>query len=306
MKVLFVSGRKSQGPGQVVLSQGESLRAAGVDIDYFLIKPGITGYVSAIPLIRKAFRRGGYDLVHAHYGLSAIAASLAGRFPLVVSLMGSDIYMSGALRAVVRRFSRRRWAVTIVKTRRMKEMLGLQDVTVVPNGVDISLFTPMPEKEARKYTGYPDNKKLVLFISSPDRPEKNYRLAKEAMEILNVPDTELKTIFNIAHQEIPHYLNSADALLLTSKWEGSPNVIKEAMACNCPVVATDTGDAGWIMGDTNGGFITSFKATDVAGKLRLVLGLQARTNGRERILELGLDSASVAGRIKSLYEQALS
>jgi teichuronic acid biosynthesis glycosyltransferase TuaC len=306
MKVLFVSGKKTHGAGQVVLNQGESLKAAGVTIDYFLIKPGLMGYLSAIPIIRRTFKKGRYDLVHAHYGLSAVAASLAGRFPLVVSLMGSDVYMYRALRMVIRYLSRCRWNLTIVKTQEMKKLLGLKDVTVIPNGVDMDRFRPMDEDEARKHTGYPENMKKVLFISAPGRREKNYELAEKAMGLLNEPDTELKVLIDIANQDIPYYLNSADVLLLTSKWEGSPNVIKEAMACNCPVVSTDTGDARWILGDTAGCFLSSFDPADVAGKIGLALRFGARTNGRGRIFELGLDSVSVAQKVKSLYERILS
>lgn len=100
-------------------------------------------------------------------------------------------------------------------------------------------------------------------------------------------------------------MNAADVLLLTSRYEGSPNVIKEAMACNCPIVATDVGDIRWIIGDTEGCYLTSFDPGDVASKLQLALKFGRRTRGRERLIELGLDSVSVAKRIVQLYQDVI-
>ena len=306
LKVLFVSSGRKKQAGQIVLSQGGSLKEAGIAVDYLLAGPGPAGYISAITRIRKAWKTGEYQLVHAHYSLSAFAASLAGRFPLVISLMGSDVFMSGLVRMVIRILYRYRWDATIVKSQQMKDMLQLEKAEVVPNGVDIGLFRPVSRKEAREYIGLPLSVKLVLFGSSADRREKNAELARRAVAVLNDPDIELRYLSGIPHNEVPHYLNAADVLLLTSKWEGSPNVIKEAMACNCPVVSTDVGDVRWLTGGIKGCFITSLDAEDIAVKLRAALDSDARTDGRARIISLGLDSGSVAERIRSIYERVVS
>ena len=306
MRVLFISSGKSGKPGDVVLNQGESLKQAGIDVDFFLIKRGLAGYVSSVPQIRKAWKKGDYDLVHAHYSLSAFAASVAGRFPLVVSLMGSDVFMSFILRMTARILSRCRWKVTIVKTEQMKEILNIKGAEVIPNGVDMKLFSPVSWEEARKYLDYPLTKKLIVVVSAPGRPEKNLELALEAIEILNDKGIELRHLYNIARNDMPYWLSAADVLLITSRYEGSVNVVKEAMACNCPVVSTDVGDVRRVTGNTAGCHITSFDAQEVAASVRKALGFNARTNGRERIISLGLDSESVARKIRSVYERAIS
>jgi teichuronic acid biosynthesis glycosyltransferase TuaC len=305
MKVLFISSGKSGKVGDVVWNQGESLREAGIEIDYYIINPGPFGYISSIPNLRRAFKRGNYNLAHAHYSLSGFTAVLAGCSPLVVSLMGSEAFISKFLRVIIRYFYKFKWDSTIVKTQQMKEMLNITKAQIIPNGVDIKRFIPIPKADARRYIGYPPDKKLILFISVPGRAEKNLELAKRSVTELREYDVELKHICNVPNIEIPYYLNASDAMLLTSKWEGSVNVVKEAMACNCPIVSTDVGDVKWVVGETEGCYITSFKPEDVVEKNKAVIAFGKRTNGRKRIIELGLDSETVAGRIIEIYDKVL-
>ncbi len=306
MRVLFVSSGRNGRPGTVVFSQGESLRAAGITVDYLLAGPRLSGYLAAIPKIRRAWRSGRYDLVHAHYSLSAFAASFSGGFPLVVSLMGSDVFMSGPMRLVIKILCRYRWGATIVKSEQMKEKLKIPESEVIPNGVDTGLFVPVSRVTAKEHIGFPVSRKMVLFGSSADRPEKNPDLAQRAFDILDDPTADFRYLSGIEHSEVLWHLNAADVLLLTSAWEGSPNVIKEAMACNCPVVSSDSGDVAMLTGGTEGCYIALHDAEDVAGKLREALDFSGRTRGRERILELGLDSGAVAGKIKAVYERVVS
>lgn len=306
MEVLFISSGKSGDVGEVVKNQGDSLKKAGINIDYFVIKPGFSGYISAIPKISRAFKKGNYDLAHAHYSLSAFSASLAGSFPLVVSLMGSDTYMSGFLRIMARFFYKNRWRVAIVKTINMKEMLMMGDAQVIPNGVDMDRFKPIPKIDARNHIGLSLDKKLILFISVPNRPEKNLELAQAAVKAINNSDVELKHVYNVPNEDMPFYYNAADALLLTSKWEGSVNVVKEAMACNCPIVSTDVGDVRWVVWGTEGCYISSFQLSDVVDKIREALAYGKRTNGRQRIIDLELDSRTVASNIIGVYNYVLS
>lgn len=305
MKVLFISSGKSGSVSEVVRNQGESLKAAGINVEYFLIMPGFFGYLFSILKIRRTYKLGNYDLAHAHYSLSGFASALAACSPLVVSLMGSDALNSKYMRLVIRFFYKFKWDVTIVKTQQMQELLAANKAKVIPNGVDIKRFRPIPKSNAREYVGYSQNKKIILFLSNPKRPEKNIELTKAALAQLKTNNYELKQIYNVPNNEIPYYLNASDVLLLTSKWEGSVNVIKEAMACNCPVISTNVGDVNWILGNTEGCFITSFEPHDVAEKIQTALDFGERTQGRKRIIDLELDSKTTAVKIIQVYKKVL-
>lgn len=305
MKVLFISGGKKGKAGAVVTNQGESLEKTAAEITYLVIAPGFLSYVRSVRKIRQVYRRGRFDIVHAHYGLSGMAAALASCTPLVVSLMGSDVYYSRIIRFLVRIFSRFFWDMTIVKSGQMKDISGIRDAVILPNGVDLSRFVPIEKHVAREKLGITPDSGIILFISAPGRSEKNRKLAEKAVEYLD-DSTELKCIHNVPNNEIPYWLNSSDLLLVTSKWEGSVNVIKEAMACNCPVVSTDAGDASWLLGDLQGHYISGYDEKELAGKIREALGFAAikgKTHGRDRIMELDLDSHAVAGRLMEIYNQ---
>lgn len=305
MKVLFVSSGRGGDVGNVVRNQGDALVKTGINIKYFVIKPGLSGYLLSIFKIRNLFRQGKYDIVHAHYGLSGFIAAMAGCSPLIVSLMGSDIYYSRIGRVFARFFYKFCWQATIVKSQEMRVVAGMRKSYIIPNGVDMERFVPMRQSDARKHLDLSIEKKLVLFIANPLRQEKNITLAEKAVEALG-PDVELKCIYNVPNSEIPYYLNASDVLLLTSKWEGSVNVIKEAMACNCPVVATNVGDTEWLLGYVPGHFISGFDLYDLLGKLTLALEFAKqyqKTNGRVRIQQLGLDSTTVSQQIIQIYKQ---
>ncbi|MFZ1519716.1 MAG: glycosyltransferase family 4 protein [Ignavibacteriaceae bacterium] len=319
MKFLFVSsGNNKFGIGPIVKAQGESLRNAGIAVEYFtIVGKGFKGYISNIFTLRKFLKVNRFDFVHSHFLLSSIVATLSNPIYLVVSLMGSDAYTSKFWNFLIKLFHKR-WDATIVKSERMKEVLGLDDLYVIPNGVDIEKFHPINKQIARQKLGW-DEKKYILFASSPDRPEKNYQLAKEAITELK-SEVELVTLQDIAHEKIVHYLNAADVLLMTSKYEGSPNIIKEAMACNCPIVTTDVGDVDWVVGKTEGCYLISKNeklkiknletelVKETSDKIQEALNFAenvGRTKGRERIIELGLDSETVAQKIISIYKKVL-
>ena len=301
LRVLFVSSGRMGDVGYVVRNQGESLGRHGIDVDYLTISPGLIGYIRAVRLIRHKVHAGGYDLIHAHYSLSAFAASLAGRFPMVVSLMGSDAWQGPFLRMVIRFLAAVRWSAVIVKTREMKRKLKLDKALIIPNGVDTDRFKTGDSDQARQRLGLSLTRKVIVFIAGINRPEKNLPLAREVMEKLNDDSVDLHHVYGIENSMVPVYLNAADLLLLTSDREGGVNVIKEAMACNSPFVATDVGDIREIAGETEGCYITGHSGSEIAGVVRQVMKTGARSNGRKRIFELGLDSESVALRISELY-----
>lgn len=313
MRVLFVcSGNSSNGINAIVKNQANSLEDSGCEIHFFTIKKkGLMGYLSSVPALHKKLKVNSFDIVHAHYSLSAFVATLAGGRPLIVSLMGSDVNERKWYKWLIRIVSRFFWEATIVKSKSMKTALGASHVKVIPNGVDLKLFRPFDREKACAELDWSLEQKHILFAANPRRYEKNYKLAWDSFNLLkqHMKDITLHHLENVPISLMPTYYNASDVVILTSHWEGSPNVIKEAMACNCPIVATDVGDVRWVIGDTKGCFIASFNTVDFAEKLHHALEFSRtseKTNGRDRIIKLGLDAESVAKRIVNIYKQVLA
>lgn len=309
MNVLFVSsGNNKFGIAPVVHAQGDSLKKSGIILEYFTIKgKGVIGYIKNIFKLRKHIKYNKYDLIHSHYILSAVVATCSKHPKIIVSLMGSDVFTAKYLNILIKLFHIYKWKATIVKSAEMKEILNLQNLFIIPNGVDLQKFYPIDKNEARARIGW-QGEKYILFASYPERKEKNYLLAEAAIKNLSTLNTKLVTLMGVPHDEVCFYINAADVLLMTSNYEGSPNIIKEAMACNCPIISTNVGDVKWIIGDTEGCFITDFNVECTSKKIIEALDFAdnfGKTNGRERITELGLDSITIAKRIIEVYNQVL-
>ena len=306
LKVLFVSsGNSPSGISNLVLNQGKSLEKKGVSVSYFLIRgKGIKGYLQNISSLKKYLSGKDFDLVHSHYAFSSMVASLGSGLPVVASLMGSDISINRMVKLLVILFNRFSWKATIVKSRSMAESISLKNVHIIPNGIDLDRFKPIPRTEALKKTGFRAGKKNLVLIADPGKKVKNVTLAVQSVEILNRKDLSLHIIQGKDHDEIPFYINSADVLVLSSLREGSPNVVKEAMACGIPVVSTDVGDVNELFDGTEGYFISRHDPHDMAMNIKKALDYtekNERTKGRERIRELGLGSDAVAARIMEVY-----
>lgn len=305
IKVLFVSREKQDGNiSPVIEAQADSINGL-VDLSVYSIGgKGWKAYLKGISGLKKYLKANEVDLVHAHYSYVGMVAALATRKPIVVSLMGSDIEDFRFGRILIRLFARFNWEAVIVKSERLKKSIGLNGVFVIPNGVNLEVFRPTPYEKAREKLGFDRDKKYVLFLSHPGRKEKKFGLATDGCELLaESRDVELLALHDTPHKEIPLYLSAADALLLTSNFEGSPNAIKEALACNCPSVSTDVGDVKDVIRDTEGCFITGFNPVDVANKIKLALDFGKRTNGRKKIQHL--DSKLIAKKLVEVYKSTL-
>lgn len=307
MKVLFVGSGNHGKISPILKSQGDSLAAAGVEVEYFLIKgKGLKGYLEHTSPLKKYVKENRIDVIHAHYSLSAFAVSLAGVKPIVVSLMGSDVKATRLYKLVIRFFARFfHWRAIIVKSQDMYKDLRIKRALIVPNGVNLDLFKPMDKSACRQSLCWNLEKKHVLFPANPSRPEKDFALAQKSVGLLD-KNLEIHVFEQVEHQKTPLYFNAADVVLLTSKWEGSPNVIKEAMACGCPIVSVDVGDVKERIEGVVGCHVAQTRnPEDLADLLKKAMAFEGKTNGREKLLSDGLDNRQVAESLVGIYKTVL-
>jgi teichuronic acid biosynthesis glycosyltransferase TuaC len=308
LKVLFVcSGNKKQGISPIVLNQGDAIQKLGVEVDYFPINGnGLKGYLKNYSALRKKIKAGNYTAIHAHYSFCGMLVSMAAPFNrnIVVSLMGA-FYDRFIKYFLIHLFYHISWKAVIVKSPKMKQEIRLKKAVLIPNGVSLEKYDLLSKREAfRKELGFDSDRKYVIFVSDPSRAEKNFSLCEKAVIALNDTSVILVPVFNLMPEEVIKYQIAADVLMLTSTSEGSPNVIKEAMAACCPLVTTNVGDVATIIGDTPGCFIlNTFDLDEAVLALRNALNFNARTNGRERIISLGLDANTISQKILDIYLQ---
>lgn len=310
MKVLFVaSGNKAVGDvSAFVQSQYDSLTEEGLEMILFpVVGHGFWGYVKHILGLRKLIRKENPDIVHAHYSVCGYLASLASyglKSKVVVSILGSFPRKSRKLK-LVRWCIDKVWDATIVKSERTRSQLD-RDLSVIPNGVNIEKFKVIDQNEAREKVGFEVDKKYVIFVSNPSRSEKCYPLAQKAVGLLADPNVELFPVFNKTHDEVVTYMCAADALIMTSASEGSPNVIKEAMACNCPIVVTDVGDVHERLDGLDGCYVAETRdASEISDLVSKALAFGQRTEGRKALMEQGLTTREIARKIIKVYSDAL-
>ena len=317
MKVLFVSsGNTDFKKIPFIESQEKSLIDQGISVDHFLIMgKGLKGYAQNIAALRKMIQSGNYDLLHAHYSYSGWIALFTGTsLPIVVSYMGSDVYglvnesgqrtlksyqeifISKSLQPFVDKI--------IVKSKNLEDYIYLKKkASLIPNGVDFEKFQPRDKKLARAKLDLPLEKEIVLFLGSDANPRKNFQLCKEAFDTIKQENWELVHPYPIDADLIPYYLNAASVLVLTSYLEGSPNVIKEAMASNTPIVATDVGDVREVIGKTEGCYLCSFDVQDVAKNIQQAINFGRPTMGRTNTSHLEINT--IARRLIELYESVI-
>ncbi len=291
--------------GVFVYDQARDVRALGHEVDVLVVEGWRSRweYLAACDRVRRAVREKSYDIMHIHYGLTGVPALCQNRIPRVLSYCGSDLEVPW--QRFVSRWVNRYLQGRLVKSPSLLPLLGDPRAWVVPNGVNLDFFYPMPKPEARRRLGLPQDKVFVAFVANPARPEKRFDLAQQAVALATerVP-MELLVVQGRPHDEIPLFLNAADVVLLTSDYEGSPNIVKEALACNRPVVATAVGDVPWLLKGVRGAAVVQHDPREIARALLQVLEAGA-SNGRERLLALGLDHLSVARKLVALYHEAL-
>lgn len=322
LKVLFVTSSNKKGRiSPFILSQANSLRNRGMSVEFFtLTQGGLKGYFRNIFRLRRALQREKYDFIHAHYALMGFICSFARTSErLVVSLMGCDIlgsYKSNGdliwshqiIVYAAKVFSRLFWDFTILKSSNMASRLFPNSRhEVIPNGLDMDLFKVMDKKYCRERLEFSEDTKYILFPTDPDREEKNYQLAKSAFELVKKQigsEVELIVVHNLLYEELVIYYNAVDVCIMSSRSEGSPNVIKECMACSLSIVSTDVGDVKELISDTNGCYISEPDPENFASKICEALKFNQKTNGREKVKHLEINL--VADRIINVYNHLIS
>ena len=290
--------------GIFVKREVEALRRLGLEIDVLFVngRRSKASYAQGFPRLWRHLRARPYDLVHAHYVFSGLVARAQWSHPVVLTHWGLEVFttwQSPICKTVTPWFDQ-----VIVQSDQMRQELPGQDAHVIPAGVDTDFFHPMPRDEARRRAGLPLDKKLVVWVGEP-RIEKRFDLAEQAMAKVTAtdPEAELVVLTKQPQEMVPVYMNACDVLLLTSDAEGSPNVIKEAMACNLPTVSTPVGDVAAVTGGTDGCYIGDHDAGRLAEELHRALAFGRRTDGRSAVLPLGLEAT--AKRVSAVYDEAV-
>ena len=311
MKVLLIGRYKKQFPKNLlpfIIEQGEAIRKWGVEVDYFAVKGnGLLSYYTQRNSLMQKIKEFQPDLIHAHYGLSGITAVLQNKVPVVTTFHnGETLSFYGNILSSL--FSLRTKFMVYV-AQHIYDLAYLKrkkNYVILPCGVDLHECVITEKEIARKELGFLPDKKYILFGGAFANLRKNYPLLKEGIDLLKRDDIEVLEMKGLSRLQISKILSACDLFALPTKSEGSPQALKEAMACNCPIVATDVADIKHLLGDVEGHYICTFDPKDVAEKVEKALAFNSRTKGRERIIELGLTNDLVAKKLVEIYTQILN
>jgi teichuronic acid biosynthesis glycosyltransferase TuaC len=306
MRVLVVTSlyptpeRPASGP--FVRDQVAALRRRGdVEVEVFHFPPGPRALAAAGPRLRRRYGRRRFDLVHAHFGLSAWPALLAGLGPVVVTLHGNDLLVRRS--NLVTRAALPFCALTSAVSREFAQHLPgagtRRRVAVLPVGIDLERFRPIPRREARARLGLDPAGPYLLFPHDPARPLKRHDRAVAAAG--GVP---LLTLGGVAPEEVPYWVNAANAVLVPSQEEGFGLSVIEALACDVPAFGTPVGIHPVALADVPGAFCAPWDPATWRAALRpLVEAPDPRAQGRERAALFGADA--MAARVVAAWRAVL-
>jgi len=309
MRVLFVTNDypTDNGPGNspCVRQQLEDLGRLGIDTDllYINTRKNKLNYLRGImSVFWNSQVKNRFDLIHGHYGYCGLVARAQLRCPVVTTFRGSDVLL--ARQRHISRLVARISDQVIVMTEEMKGVLRRTDAHVIPYGVDLDTFCPVDGDGARRELDLSIDDRLVLFPYDKNRSLKKYDLAEAAIGILvpEFPKLTLLTIHDKPPSVVAKYMNACDAMILTSESEGAPVAVREALACNLPIVSVDVGDVAAAIQGVEWCYLAQRNPEDIAQKLRMVLRARERSNGR--LSALRMSSAQSAHDVATAYRYA--
>ena len=300
-----------------VAEQGAALSAAGCEVEYFLIRGN---YLKAVAPLKAKIREFKPDIVHAHFGLSAITAELQSLVPVVTTFHNGEtlnwhVNLMSSLMSL-----RAKHVIYVAQHIRDLCYFKARNYSIIPCGVPMEQMTIIPKEEARKQLGWDANMKYILFGGAFSNTRKNYKLLAEAIAQLSpfYSNIEIIEMKGLSRTECVLRMCACDLFALPSHSEGSPQALKEAMACNCPCLATDIADVRYLFGYEPGHFIlrnprktherwdADEKSLDeMVELLKEALAFKGRTQGRERMLKLELSNKQIAQRLINIYKSLM-
>lgn len=300
MRILIVTSYNNATVAPFISEQVEGLRSMGVECEYYLLQgKGIRGYLHNLPLLKASIGRFRPDVIHAHYGLCGLLSSLQRKVPVVTTFHGSDVNRRELLPLSLLAHWRSAHSIFVSRSLARRCHASVQHSTVLPCGVDTTLFVPLPRDEARRRLYLPMEQPLVLFAGAYADSTKNIGLARAAIRHLS--GVRLIELRGYSREETVSLFNAVDLLLVTSHREGSPQVVKEALACNCPVVSVDVGDVRDQLRGVEGCRIVDRNEHSLAQAIRERLDEPMHQYGRQQILDRQLDTLHTVQKLNSIY-----
>ena len=294
------------------------MRQAGIAVEVLAYRGAGNpiNYWRAYWRMRAILSEGRIDLVHAQFGQCGLLVVGQRLVPTVVTYRGSDLQgipnaggrntLKGWLLTGLSRIVARLADEVIVVSKHLARYLPARRYHIIPHGVDLDKFFPMPLEEARRRLALALDGRLVLFVGNPRNPVKRYELAQQAVALLHVDmKAELVVASGISHDQIPLWMNACNALVVTSWHEGSPNVVKEALACNLPVVSVDVGDVRELFSMVSDCVMCDdYRPETIAVALKRVLAREGCTECRQAVL--GLEVRALTSKVIAVYKLALN
>jgi teichuronic acid biosynthesis glycosyltransferase TuaC len=256
--------------GSFVRDQVEALRRlAGVEVELFAFEPGGGfPYPRAARALRRRYRDGEFDVVHAHFGLTAWSGLAIRGAAHVVTLHGTDVVVTRSRLVTLAALPFVDLVAPVSRSLAglLPPRLVAGKLAILPCGVALDRFRPIPRAEARARLGLEPGRRYLLFPADPGRPEKRFDRAR-----LVAGDHSLLVLGRVEPDEVPFWVNAADAVLVTSERESFGLSVLEALACDVPVLATDVGIAPEVLADVPGTFHGPFSIPEWHGALERVL-----------------------------------